>query len=260
MSNSPRFFTYLSRFLIASSVSLIAQMAHADGLTDLKAALAKLQGQSNLKAQLEIKSTDRKSEGKKMHDVVGQANLGLESNQFGFHLSYSKETIAQMDQEERNKEADPKKKTPTIKAISSISNSSLRQMISASGQLSRSVDNAIFKSEKVDNYNGKPARLLSFDLSIEKLDPSEREAIKKYEGTLEVWIAADGTPLASKMRHQKSIRAMLVISFEEKTEIEQVYGVAGDHLLIVHKESRQHGEGMGEKGDMSTVTKLQVLS
>jgi hypothetical protein len=53
---------------------------------------------------------------------------------------------------------------------------------------------------------------------------------------------------------------MLVISFEEKTEIEQVYSVAGDHLIIVRKESRQQGEGMGGKGEQNTVTKLQVLT
>ena len=249
----------LSAYLIAGVLSLSAPLAYADGVSELKAALSKLQGQTNLKAQLEIKSTERKSEGKNLADAVGQANLGLESNQYGFHLSYSKETIAQMDQEERSKEADPKKKTPTLKAITSINNSSLRQMISASAQLSRAIDNANFKSEKADTYNGKPARLLSFDLSIDKLDPSERESIKKYDGTLEVWIAADGTPLASKMRQHKSIRAMLVISFEEKTETEQVYSVVGDHLVILRKDSRQQGEGMGEKGEKSTVTTLQVL-
>ena len=242
----------------AGLFSLFCSAAQADGLSELKTSLASLTGHGPLKAAVEVKTNSRRGEGKSLEENSGQANLAIENNARGLQVTYSKDMLALMENEERAKEKDPKKKTPTMNAISSMNTSALRQLASASGQLSRTIENATFKGEKADTLNGKPARLLSFEMSIDKLDPKEREAVKKYEGSLDVWIAADGTPLASKSRQHKSIRAMMVISIEESIDVDLVYGVQGDRLVTLRKENRTSGAGMGEKGDTKTVTTLQI--
>jgi len=39
---------------------------------------------------------------------------------------------------------------------------------------------------------------LTFEFNIDRLTAAERKYIKSYESKLEIWIAADGTPIASR--------------------------------------------------------------
>ena len=105
-------------------------------------------------------------------------------------------------------------------------------MASSSGQLSRTIENTTFTSEKIDAFNGKSARLLNFEMSIDKLDPKERE----------------------------SIHAMMVISVEISDDVDRVYGVVPDRIVSLKKDSKNSGAGMSEKGDAKTNTTLQIQS
>ncbi|MFZ6873602.1 hypothetical protein ACO0LF_16210 [Undibacterium sp. Di27W] len=241
--------------------SLFNQAAQADGLADLKAALLRLPGQTPVKAVVDAKTWSRQGEGKELEEQNGQASISLEDSPRGLQILYSKDLLTRLETEERAKEKDPKAKTPTIAAIREVNSSELRPMVSAVGNLSRVLEKAIFKSEKADaSYNGKTVRLLSFEIPIEKLTEKERKYVKKFEGSLEVWIATDGTPLASHMHQTISGRAFVVISFESKYEEDLVYGLSGDRLVITKKESKNIGSGAGEKGEMRIVKTLQVQS
>ncbi|MFZ6743373.1 hypothetical protein ACO0LC_09120 [Undibacterium sp. JH2W] len=241
--------------------SLFNQAVQADGLADLKAALARLPGQTPVKALVDAKTWSRQGEGKELEEQNGQASISLEDSPRGLQLLYSKDLLMRLETEERAKEKDPKAKTPTIAAIKEVNSSELRPMVSAVGNLSRALEKAIFKSEKTDaSYNSKPARLLSFEIPVEKLSEKERKYVKKFEGSLEIWISADGTPMASRFHQTISGRAFVVISFESKYEEELVYGLSGDRLVITKKESKNSGSGAGEKGEMRIVKTLQVQS
>jgi hypothetical protein len=244
-----------------SLLSLFTQAAQADGLADLKAALARLPGQTPVKAVVEAKTWSRQGEGKDADEQNGQASINLDDSPRGLQILYSKDLLTRLETEERAREKDSKAKTPTIAAIKEVNSSELRPMVSAVGNLSRALEKAIFKSEKADaSYNGKPARLLSFEIPVEKLSEKDRKYVKKFEGSLEVWIGQDGIPLASRMHQAISGRAFVVISFETKNEEELVYGVSGDRLVVTKKESKNSGSGAGEKGEMRVVKTLQVQS
>ncbi len=234
--------------------------ATPDGLTDLKTALARLQGQGSFKALVEAKTWSRQGDGKDQEETQGQASVAVEENARGLQVFYSKDMLARLETEERNKERDPKAKTPTLSALDEVNSSALRPMISAASSLSRSLEKAIFKAEKLDAYNGKPARLLSFDLSIDKLTEKERKYLKKFEGSLEVWIAEDGTPYASRSSKSLSGRAFVVVTFEAKNEDDWTYTTVGDRLVALRRETRNSGAGMGEKGEGKTTKTLQIQS
>ncbi|MCU6432492.1 hypothetical protein LPB67_01705 [Undibacterium sp. Jales W-56] len=235
-------------------------LAHADGLSDLKAALARLQGPAAVKAVLEAKTWSKQGEGKDAEEKNGVANVFIEEGQRGLHIHYSKELLAKLDTEELAKEKDPKVKTPTLSALKEINSSELRPLIYAAGSLSRAVEKANFKSEKVDTFNGKPARLLSFDLSIDKISEKDRKYVKKYEGKLDIWVAADGTPLASRQHESVSGRAFVVISFESTNDDDQIYAQVGERLVTTRRESKSSGSGAGERGESRTVKTLQLQS
>lgn len=241
-------------FGLAASFNL----AHADGLSDLKAALSRLQGQTPLKATVEAKTWNRQGEGKDVEETHGHASVSIEENPRGLQVLYSKDMLAKLEAEERQREKDGKAKTPTLSALNEVNSSALRPMISAAASLNRSLEKANFKAEKVDVFNGKPARLLNFELSMDKLSEKERKYMKKFDGQLDVWIAADGTPLASRSTQAVSGRAFIVISFEMKNEEEWVYGTVGDRLVALKKESKNSGSGMGERGEGKVSKTLQI--
>ncbi|OYT91359.1 MAG: hypothetical protein CFE43_13845 [Burkholderiales bacterium PBB3] len=242
------------------SVILLGTQAHADGVSDLKSALARLQGQSPLKAQVDAKTWNRQGDSKETDETQGAASVTVEEGARGLSVLYSKDMLAKLEAEERNKERDAKAKTPTLSALSEVNSSSLRPMLSAASVLSRSVEKAVFKSEKPEAYNGRPARVLRFDMPIDKLTEKERKYMKNYEGVLDIWIAEDGTPLASRSSVAIAARAFLVVSFDAKNDEDWVYTVVGDRLVALRKETRTSGSGMGEKGEGKTIKTLQVLS
>lgn len=244
----------------AGLMSVICGTARADGLDDLKTALAKLQGQSPVKAQVESKTWRREGEGKDAEEDSGQASVVVDSGAAGLQVLYSKELLAKVEAEQRAKVKDPKAKTSTDFALGELKGTELRAMVSAAGALSRELDEAVFSGEKMDSYKGKPARKLSFSLSIDKVPEKDRKYVKKFDGGIDVWIAADGTPLGSSFRVDVSGRAFVVVSFAQKTDETRQYGVSGDHLLLLRKESRHAISGAGEKVETKLVKTLQLQS
>lgn len=232
--------------------------AHADGLADLKGALARLQAQTPLKATLETKTWRRIGEGREAEELSGQAAIALEDGSQGMRLQYSRELLSRMDAEQQAAAKNPNAKTPTLYAMRELGPDELRPMVSAAEGLARQLERGAFKSEKAVSYNGKAARQLSFTLPVTTLSDRDRKYIKDFNGTLEVWIGADGTPMASSMNVHATGRAFVVVSFEFKQEEQSVYQLAGDRLVVARKESKSSNAGAGERTEDRVIKTLQA--
>jgi hypothetical protein len=245
--------------LALASLLLTAGAARADGLGDVKGALARLKGQAPFKAVLETRLWYRSGEGKDVDEDSGTVTVGMEDSGRGLQILYGKELLARMEGEQRARGRDANAKMPTLTTLREIDAVEVLPMVSAAGALTRVLEKAVFKSERADNYNGAAARLLSFDIPIETLSDRERKYAKKFDGVLELWIGADGTPLASRVRKNVSGRAMVVISFESHVEESSVFSVVGDRLLALRRESKSSNAGAGEKDERKVVKTLQLL-
>ena len=111
------------------SVIALGTPAHADGVSDLKSALARLQGQTPLRAQVDAKTWNRQGDGKETDETQGTASVTVEEGARGLSVLYSKEMLAKLEAEERNKERDSKAKTPTLSALTEVNSSALRPML-----------------------------------------------------------------------------------------------------------------------------------
>ena len=131
-------------------------------------------------------------------------------------------------------------------------------MTAAAQTLLRALEKAQFKEERADSLNGKPARLLSFELGQDKIAEKDRKYVKSFEGQMDVWIDTDGTPLASKTHMHASGRAFLVVSFDVDNGEDYVYAMAGERLVAVRKEVRRKNAGGGDKSEERTVHTLQL--
>jgi hypothetical protein len=241
----------------AAILAMSVSAARADGLADLRAALAGLQAQTPVKATLDVKSLERHGEGKDVDEKIGQASVTLEDGARGLQVTYAKETLARMDVESRQKGRDPKAKTPTLWALGRLDSSDFDPMVSAVATISRWVDESTFVGERVDAWQGKPARVLSFTISMAKLPDQQRKYVKDFDGTLDIWIAADGAPLATASRMIVKGRAFVVVSFDMRDESDATYGVVGDRLLTLHRETHTTNRSGGEVSEVRVVRTLQ---
>jgi len=246
----------LRSFFLAAAV-LATSSAHADGLADLKAALARLSAQTPLKATLDVKATLRQGEGAEAVEKQGQASVALEDGTRGLQVLYAKDTLARMDAESRQQARDPKAKTPTVLAMAKLDSSDIVPMMSATGSMLRGLEEFVFKAEKTDTWNGRPARLLTFSVPLDKLPEQQRKYVKEFDSNVSLWIAADGTPLASEMHTKVKGRAFVVVSFEAVVDRSATYGVVGDRLLTLRSEEHSSSSGAGEHGEERVVRTLQ---
>jgi len=238
----------------------IGLSARADGLQDFKQAIARLNGQTPVKALLDVKTWQRNGEGSDAQEHQGQASATLEDTPRGMQLSLTKDILARAEAEKRAEAKDPKAATPTLNALKEFDTVDVYPLLSATGRLSRVLDEAVFKEEKADTYNGKPARLLRFNYLLERLPEHDRKYVKKYDSTLDLWIGTDGVPLASRLTEKVSGRAFVVVSFESQSEAEYTYSLVGDRLVTVRATLHDKSSGAGEQSERRIVRTLQLQS
>jgi hypothetical protein len=244
----PSFFS-APAVLFAGALLLATGAARADAQADLRGALARLAGDVPVKATLEISSTKRHGEGKEAVERTGRAAIQVEDGPRGLQLRYGADTLSRLDAEARAKGKDPDATTPTIDALKEVDATDVLPLVAAARALVRQIDGATFKGERPEAWRGQAARVVSFAIPMETLSKEQKKYVKKFDGTLDVWIAADGTPLASAQHVNVSGRALVVIGFEAKDDLQRTYAVAGDRLVVVRDERHSVSSGAGEQGD-----------
>lgn len=235
-----------------------AGAARADGLADMKAALARSSAAAPVKALVETRTWRKLGEGADAEEWRGAASITVEDGARGLNVVHGKEMLARMEAELLAKARNPDSKTPTLAALDELGPRDVLALTSAASGLARIVERGRYTGERADTYQGKAVRALAFDMPMSSLSTREKKYAKKFSAVLDVWIGADGMPLASRLRQSMSGRAFVVVSFDSVQEEESVYSVVAERLLAVRKETRSNASGAGEKDERKVVTTLQV--
>lgn len=246
------------RQLVLAAAICAALPARADGLADLKAALARASAPSALKARIELRLVRRQGEGKDAEEEQGVAALTAEDGARGVSLVFDRELVARIEAEKRARVRNPNSKTPTTSALAELAPGDVLNLVSPAQALLRTMDKAVYKGERPDTWQGRAARVLSFQIPMSTLAARELKYIKAFDSGLDVWIGADGVPLASRMRQKRSGRAFVVVSFEANFEESLAYGLAGERLVTLRREFRGKASGAGESDDTRIVTTLAL--
>ena len=246
------------RRLVFMVALLAAGAARADALGDLKAALARGAVNTPLRALVDTSSWRKVGEGKDADEDRGAAVLSVEDGPRGLVVTHGRELLARIDADLSARARNPDAKTPAPYALDEARPRDLLALTQAAGAITRTIERGVFKGERLDNYQGKPARALRFELPISVLSTRDRKYAKEFNATYEVWIGADGTPLASRLRQAVKGRAFVVVGFESVSEEETVFALAGARLVAVRKESHSSAAGAGERDERKVVTALQL--
>lgn len=248
----------LPRLGVGAALLCAALGARADALGELKAALARSAAQAPLRAAIDTRTWRKLGEGADAEEMQGQAGVLVEDGARGLSVTHAKEIMARMERELLARARDANSKTPTLSALDEVGPRDLAALTSAAASLARAIERGVFKGERADTYQDKPARALSFEMPITTLSDRERKYAKKFSSQLDVWIGADGTPLASRARVSASGRAFIVIGFEFGSDEDSVYGLSDGRLVTLRRESRSRFSGPGERDERKVVTTLQV--
>lgn len=226
-----------------SCLILVSPLAAADGLADFRNALTRLQPAGPIAVNAQFKLFGRSGDHDELIEREGLINLRLEDGAEGLRAVYPPELIAQLHAEELAKIEDENVKNSALNAVGQFEYWEWRELLYPAAQMELVLGRYSFVGEKMDTFNGEPARQLSFSMPKEKIDKSFRKYVKKYNNRLQVWIDDKGVPLASQLTEKGSGRVFIVIGFTFKNEVHTEYRQQGGRLIAVKREVKDESSG-----------------
>jgi len=234
----------LKTALFVAGALWLALPVQANPLQELRDTLVRLAGHTPLKASVQLRSESRNSDGEDSEASAGLATVQLEDGTQGLRLSYPQAALSRAAQENAARAANPKAPAPTATGLRGLGFGDVSELSRAAESLQRDLARAVFVAERNEPWQGRPARALVFDLPPAKKD----KYVKKHESTMEVWLGADGVPLASRKRQRVEGSAFVVLNFELENTEEQVFAVVGERMVATQRISTHRASGAGQKG------------
>lgn len=234
----------------------VAGTSHADGLTDLRATLATLNGSAPIKARLSVQKSSKNGDSDAPKAMSAQAAVTAIAGPSGMQISYDAATLAKVEAEANQRSSDAEATTPLADLLRDITPTQVNAMLSFAGPLLRRLEQATLKTDATDTLEGNPARLLTFDVPL-NVSKKDRESMKEYTGTMKVWLDAEGMPLAIDQQQVFSGRRML-ISFKGSNSETASLRREGERLVMVKQKRGQTFSGFGQTSDSSTTTTLTI--
>lgn len=154
-----------------------------------------------------------------------------------------------IDAESMQKILDEETDTPTLNAVGDITATGMRNLLSASPSLQRRIAKAEFVAEEQQEFEGQPARLLTFNLPLDAIidDKKTREYVSKFEGKYTILIDSAGVPLESKTQFKGKGRAFVILAVTANSSDYNRYQIVDNRLVRVRNE--YHREFSSTFGD-----------
>jgi len=238
---------------ISFAVALLPAIAGANGLTDLHATLGRLSATAPVHGTVEIASVSHSNQEK---GDEGRVSVRFEAGSTGLHLIYPPATLAQATEEARKEARDPEVQTPVRTAAERVRPLHISELVDAATALDVILESAQFVEMRPSAFDGRPARLIVMKVTP-KISKSDAKHLKKLEGTLSVWIAADGAPIAAELSSTLK-GSFLVVSFDATKKENWTYTRTGDRLSATRYEKNETSSGLGQHTTARTVETLRL--
>jgi len=236
---------------------LLGSLLRADGLGDLRSALARLNGREAIRATVEYRFWSRQGDDKKPVITEGRATSLVEEGPQGLRMSWSRPVIQAAVEEARAQAKDPEKPASTRRAIEGLKAVDVCDYLDGADELLRTLEGAQQLEEKSEPWQGKPAKLLLIKLAP-RLSRRDQKYVKELEATAKIWVGADGLPLGAETRMHMKGRALLVITFEQQSRGTFQFLRSGNRLVVVHHTQESSGSGGGEQGSTRSSVDLRL--
>lgn len=237
--------------ILMATLLLLGNDVFADGLTDLKASLERLNGSGPITAYyetqfLEVSDADDEDDRKENNGLV---RVHLTDSEFGLQVKYSQDVMNQVEAESMQKLIDEEAETPTLNAVGDINAMRMRDLLSASSSLKRRIAKAEFIGEELQDFEGIPARLLTFNLPLDAIvdDKKTREYVSKFDGKYSILIDSDGVPLESNTQFNGKGSAFFILSVKANSANYNRYRVIDNRLVrVINEYHREFSSTFGD--------------
>lgn len=219
--------------------------AFANGLEDLRTALAPLQGQGALRGAYEARETrqllDAKpAKGPETVSVLAQ----VEEDAGGLEIRWDR-ALLKRAAEEASMAKGARRKEALNQLIGSTTAPRVAQALNYAPQLLQYLGTGTLRGERMDAYNGKPARLIEVVVVPQEAE-NEKVSIKENTHVARIWLGADNLPLAANISHSVKASFMVFMSYEKTSKEEMAFAVAANRLVVLKREEagKEKGPGM----------------
>lgn len=235
---------------------LLSLPASADTLAEVRAALAPLGGTAPIRATVAVERV-RKAEGRFANQTTNAAiSFEALSDPGGLHITFPPAILSRAQQETREHETDPKKPESVRSAIADVDASSVADMLDFRASLLHLLAIGQTLSETRVTYRGALARLLVLKLTPKLTNEATSIFHVRFsEDRLNLWIGADGMPLAAE-RLQKGSAGFLFLRGEMNSRQAWAFARVADRLVLTRSEWSFRGSGFGQSSEGKTVQTL----
>jgi hypothetical protein len=237
---------------------LAPTLLFADGLTDVRATLQKLQSDQPLRARVEIKTRRSGGESAKQKQSDTVSSVIVESGGDGLKLSWSPDQIKQSRKAAWAEITNPDAPKSDLAMLKALEAGHALNLLDAADPLRRSLERAALLEDKSDTRKGKSVRLLILKIDL-ALDEEERKALKSSEAIERLWLDGDGIPIAME-RNIDAKFSKFLIGFKIHEHETREFQRAAGRLVTVSSTKENSGSGFGHSEESHTTITLTLLS
>jgi hypothetical protein len=245
------------KFLLLSLL-LAPTLLFADGLTDMRATLQKLQSDQPIRARVEIKTRHSGGESSKQKQSEGVSSVIVESGAEGLRLSWSPDQIKQSRKAAWAEIANPDAPKSDIATLKALEAGHALNLLDAADPLRRGLERAVLLEDKPGTHKGNPARLLVIRIDL-GLDEEERKALKSSEAIEKLWLDGDGIPVAME-RNIEAKFSKFLIGFKVHEHETREFQRAAGRLVTTSSTKESSGSGLGHSDESHTTIAVTLLS
>jgi hypothetical protein len=232
----------LKTIAAVGALLLVSTSASADGLSDLRASLARLTARDAVRGTITIE-TNSSGDDDDQPDI-GKATFEAEHGPQGLRVAYSSALILRAQQEARESDADPQRPTPARTGMRRVDPAELMESLDSASMIAGLLESATLVREQRVNIGGRPLRQLTMNLKP-KLSKADAKRIKTLEVTLVVNVDDDAVPVSADL-HRKIKAKFLLMTFENVSHGAWSFARVGDRLVAVRHVEKSSGSGMGQ--------------
>lgn len=208
----------------------------ADGRSDLAAALARLNGNGSVQAGIDFQLWTRQTLGKQSAVHQSKVKAMFQEDEESLRITWPKVVIADLTVEEERAARGEVPTTAFRDQMKELDPGRIHHLLDQATMLRRLVDESRFVSERAETWEGKSARLVLFEFNP-RVPENKAGRLSRRSGSLKVWIAADGTPLASsEVAEYEGKMGRFLGAFQSKVDTETRYAVMQGRLVALHRE------------------------
>ncbi len=236
---------------------ILSTLAWADGPSDLRGSLQRLQGHAPVQMNLDYATAQDATRNQKTQHSEGSIRLRVGEDGSGLHVDWNLRELEAANREEDLRDLDSHAPTPLRDAMKDLDAGRLNHILNQAEVLSHLLDGTQFKEERNEAYQGRSARVLEFTFKP-RIASAYQDRASHAKGMLKIWIGGDGLPLATESQMQYDGRHGRFFGlFSVHSRIETTYAVLGGRLVVA---SRTSEDFLSDSGDELKSKKTLTLT